>query len=274
MRTTTPTEAPPGTLKAGTRDLRAGLRQWPLWWSLPVEQVKASYRRTYLGMLWMTLTTVAFVAGLSLLFGALMGQDLKTFIPYVAIGFIGFTWMIGLISGGAAAVTGNSSSIQTTPGPLSVYCYQVLTRPTLQFLHDAIVIVLVIIVFQVTVGWSLVVLPLSLALTLVNGVATALWLGPLCARFRDVGQLVDVIVRVLFFFTPVFWMTTDVDREQLIFLAGWNPLTYFLQVFRSPLLGEWPGLDSLVGALLITVVNVVVGYLAFCRTRPRWAYWV
>lgn len=274
MRTTTPTVAPAGTLRAGAADLKAGLRQWPLWWSLPIDRVKASYRRTYLGMLWMTLTTVAFVAGLSILFGVLMGQDLKTFIPYVAIGFIGFTWMIGLISGGAASVTGNASSIQTTPGPASVYALQALTRPTLQFLHDAIVIVLVIIVFQVSVGWSLVVMPAALVLILINGVATAMWLGPLCARFPDVGQLVDVVVRVLFFFTPVFWVTTEVGREQLIFLAGWNPLTYFLQVFRSPLLGEWPGIDSVIGALLITVVNVVFGYRAFCRSRTRWAYWL
>lgn len=274
MSTTTPTEAPAGSQRAGRADLRAGLRLWPLWWSLPIEGVKAGYRRTYLGMWWMTLTTVAFVIGLSLLFGVLMGQDLKTFIPYVAIGYIGFTWMIGLISGGVTAVTGNASSIHTTPGPLSVYCYQVITRPTLQFVHDAIVIVLVIIVFQVRVGWSLVVLPLALILILVNGVATALWLGPICAKFRDVGQLVEVFTRVLFFFTPVFWVTTDVNRAQLVFLAGWNPLTYLLQLFRSPLLGEWPGIDSLVGALVVTVVNLIAGYLTFCRTRPRWAYWV
>ena len=86
--TKVPTEAPKGTVRGGLADLRAGLKQWPIWWTLPVERVKANYRRTYLGMLWMTLTTVVFVAGLSLLFGVLMGQDLKTFIPYVAIGFI------------------------------------------------------------------------------------------------------------------------------------------------------------------------------------------
>jgi ABC-2 type transport system permease protein len=272
--TKVPTEAPKGTVRSGLADLRAGLKQWPIWWTLPVERVKANYRRTYLGMLWMTLTTVVFVAGLSLLFGVLMGQDLKTFIPYVAIGFIGFTWMIGMVTGGAAAVTGNAAYIKTTPGPRSVYCLQVVTGPTLQFLHDAIVIVLVIIVFQVTVGWSLIVLPLALALILINGMATAMWLGPLCAHYRDVGQLVSTVTRVLFFFTPIFWLTTDVTQRQLLAIAGWNPLTYFLQIFRSPLLGEWPGLDSLIGALLWTAANVALALWVFARGRTRWAYWL
>jgi len=272
--TKVPTEAPKGTVRGGLADLRAGLKQWPIWWTLPIERIKASYRRTYLGMLWMTLTTVVFVAGLSLLFGVLMGQDLKTFIPYVAIGFIGFTWMIGLISGGADSVTNNAAWIQTTPGPLSVYSLQSLTRPTFQFLHDCIAIALVIVVFQISLGWSLVVLPLALALILINGVAIGLWLGPLCAHYRDVGQLVDVVTRVLFFFTPVFWVTTEMDREQLVLLAGWNPLTYFLQLFRSPLLGEWPGIDSLIGALSWTVVNVALGLWFFGRNRTRLAYWL
>lgn len=269
-----PTEAPAGSVRGGVSDLRAGIRLWPIWWSLPVEAVKASYRRTYLGMVWMTLTTVAFVAGLSLLFGVLMGQDLKTFIPYVAIGMMGFTWMIGLISGGVNAVNGNSASIRTTPGPLSVYAFQVLTRPTLQFLHDAVVIVLVIIVFQISVGWSLVLLPLALILIVINGVATALWLGPVAAHYPDMGQLVELFLRVLFFFTPVFWIATDVTRSQLVFLAGWNPLTYLLQLFRAPLLGQWPGTAAVVGSLLITAINIVFGLLAFSRTRTRWAYWL
>lgn len=267
-------EAPPGTLRAGLADLRDGIKLWPIWWSLPVERVRASYRRTYLGMVWMTLTTVFFVAALSLLFGVLMGRDLKTFIPYVAIGFIGFTWMIGMITGGAASVTGNAAYIKTTPGPCSVYALQVVTQPTLQFLHDAVVIALVIIVFQVSLGWSLVVVPFALALIIVNCVAVAMWLGPLAAHYRDVGQLVGLITRILFFFTPIFWLTTDVNRQQLALLAGWNPLTYFLQVFRSPLLGEWPGLDSIIGAATFTVLNIGVAAIAFSRSRTRWGYWL
>lgn len=274
MRGSLPVEAPRGSLRSGWSDVRAGIVQWPIWWSLPIERVKANYRRTYLGMIWMTLTTVAFVVGLSLLFGVLMEQDLKTFVPYVAVGFICFTWMTGMLSGGASSVEGNSAFVKTTAGPRSAYALQVVTRPTLQFLHDAVVIAIVLIVFQVPVGGSLILLPVAVVLILINGVATAMWLGPTCARYRDVGQLVDVVIRVLFFFTPVFWVTTDIARAQLILLAGWNPLTYLLQLFRAPLLGEWPGAMSVVGAFAITFANTVVGFIVFSRTRPRWAYWL
>ena len=36
--------------------------------------------------------------------------------------------------------------------------------------------------------------------------AAAFWLGPLIARFRDVDPLLESILRMMAFFTPIFWM--------------------------------------------------------------------
>jgi hypothetical protein len=59
-----------------------------------MQAIRSQYRRTYLGPWWLTVQQIIFVAGLSLLFGTLMGRDLKTFVPYVAVGFIAFNWMM------------------------------------------------------------------------------------------------------------------------------------------------------------------------------------
>ena len=109
----------------------------------------SQYRRTYLGPWWITVQLVIFVAGLSLLFGILLKQDLKTFVPYVTLGFVAFNWMTGMIQGGATSIVSNGASIKTTPGPLSASPSATSPTNTIQFLHDSVVIVLVLIVFQV-----------------------------------------------------------------------------------------------------------------------------
>lgn len=268
------TEAPVGSLKSGFADIGRGLRSTPIWWTLTRQAIRSQYRRTYLGPWWMTIQMIIFVGGLSLLFGILLGQDLKEFVPYVTCGFIGFSWMTGMIQGGATSITGNASAIKTTPGPLSIYALRNFAGNTIQFIHDAIVIVAVIVVFQVTVTSSLLYLPLALFAIALNGIAVSLWLGPLVARYRDVGQIVTSIVRVLFFFTPVFWVASDLSNRQLVLLSGWNPLTYLLELFRTPLLGKDPSTITLIGVAIITVVNVTVGIVHFSRTRDRIAYWV
>jgi ABC-type polysaccharide/polyol phosphate export permease len=267
-------EAPLGTVRGGVADIRAGLAQWHVWWGLSWQAIRAQYRRTYLGPWWITLQTVIFIAGLSFLFGILLGRSMETFVPYVAMGFILFTWMTGMISSGANAFVGNSAALHTTPGPLSVYVLRGFATSTIQFLHDLIVIVAVIIVFQVQLTWSLVLFPLGLVLIIVNGIAVGLWLGPVVARYRDVGQLVGSVVRVLFFVTPIFWVADELSAGQRAVLAGWNPLAYLLDISRSPLLGLTPTTISMIGAGVVTVVNVTVGIVHFSRVRERLAYWV
>jgi ABC-2 type transport system permease protein len=267
-------EAPPGTLAEGIRDIVAGARRWPVWWTLSWQAIRSQYRRTYLGPWWITVQQVIFVAGLSILFGLLLDQDLAAFVPYVTVGFIAFTWMTGMIQGGSTSITGNAAAIKTTPGPLSVFALRNFAGNTIQFLHDGIAIIVVLIAFQVHLTWSLVLLPIALVLVAVNGIAVGLWLGPLVARYRDVGQIVASILRVLFFFTPIFWVSTDLSKSQLAWLAGWNPLAYLLEFVRAPLLGQTPTTAIVIGTLIVTSANTLVGVVHFSRTRDRLAYWL
>jgi ABC-2 type transport system permease protein len=267
-------EAPPGSIADGMADIRAGLKRWPVWWTLTWYTIRSQYRRTYLGPWWMTIQMIIFVAGLSLLFGILLDQDLKTFVPYVTLGFVGFNWMTGMIQSGSTSIVSNGAAIKTTPGPLSTYSLRVFANQTIQFGHDALVVVLVLIVFQVPQSAALILVPVSLALICVNGVAVSLWLGPLVARYRDVGQIVTAIVRVLFFFTPIFWVTSDLSKTQVAALAGWNPLAYLLDFFRSPLLGQWPTTAVVIGSCAFTLANVLIGLIHFSHTRDRLAYWL
>jgi len=268
------TEAPAGSLSSGVKDIRAGLKRWPIWWTLTWFSIKSQYRRTYLGPWWITVQQIIFVAGLSLLFGILLNQDLKTFVPYVAIGFISFSWMTGMISGGATCVTGNGAAIKTTPGPVSIYALKNFANNTIQFAHDSIVIVAVIIIFQVPITWSIVLVPIALILIAINGIAIGLWLGPLVARYRDVGQIVNSIVRVLFFLTPIFWVASDLSSSQRAALAGWNPLAYFLDFLRAPLLGQTPTTAVIIGSFAFTAANITIAIVHFSRTRDRLAYWL
>jgi len=267
-------EAPAGSLRDGIADLRDGLSRRQVWWGLSWQAIRSQYRRTYLGPWWLTVQQVIFVAGLSLLFGILMHQDLKTFVPYVTIGFIVFTWMTTMLSGGATCIVQNTPSIKTATGPLSTYALNNFASATIQFAHNAVMIVFVVVVFQGYVDWTVVIVPLAFAVVAVNGIAIGLWLGPVVARYRDVGPIVVSLTSVLFFFTPIFWRTSDLTNAQIAALAGWNPFAYLLEFFRAPLLGAWPRGVVWIGVAIITVVNLFVAIVHFSRTRDRLAYWL
>jgi ABC-type polysaccharide/polyol phosphate export permease len=179
-----------------------------------------------------------------------------------------------MLSDGAMCIVLNSPSIKTSTGPLSSYPLSTFANATIQFAHNCVVIVFVVVVFQGYIAWTIVVVPLALAVMCVNGIAVGMWLGPVVARYRDVGPIISSIVSVLFFFTPIFWVPGQLTAAQVAGLAGWNPFAYLLEFLRAPILGEWPREIVWIGVAIITVLNVAAGLVHFGRTRDRLAYWL
>ena len=95
-----PVEAPArDQWRAAFADLAATWNDRRIWLLAAVIAVGNQYRRTILGPWWLTLTTVMFVFGLSILRLGISGGDLRDAVPYVGIGFIVFF----LISGGVTS---------------------------------------------------------------------------------------------------------------------------------------------------------------------------
>src|SRR5712691_2928968 len=76
-------------------DLVGGLMRWELWGTLGWHDIRQRYRRSSLGPVWLTISMGGMVGSLGLLYGGLLGQPIRDYLPYLASGFI--VW--GLISG-------------------------------------------------------------------------------------------------------------------------------------------------------------------------------
>ena len=77
------------------------------------------------------------------------------------------------------------------------------------------------------------------ALTLLAASFVVAILGGLAARFRDVTVALGSLMQVSFFVTPVLWVP-DQLTERAQWVVRLNPLALFLDLTRSPLMGEVP----------------------------------
>lgn len=104
--------------------------------------------------------------------------------------------------------------------------------------HNAVVYVGIAVLFGIYAGAAgLLVVP-ALILAIANAMWVGLLLGTLCTRFRDIPQIVQSLMRVAFFVTPVIWIPAQLGTRE--HLALWNPFTYFVELIRAPLLGQVP----------------------------------
>lgn len=252
----------------------------PQVWALgALRIVTNAYKKTILGPWWITISMCFFVFGLSYLRIALggSGKSFSDAVAFVGTGFIAFSFVNGAISTAAGSFSSSQGVHATSALPISTSIFRTVTANTLDFAHEALVVVLLIAAFGVRPGWLwLEVIP-AIATVMLFHFGLLLWLGPLVCRFRDVGPIVAMVQRIAIFLSPIFWSIEQVQASERLNLAKWNPYTYFISAFRDPLLGITHELSHLPSPLLISallsLLNLLIGLVVFGYSYPRLTYW-
>jgi ABC-2 type transport system permease protein len=266
------------TWRKAVDDLVGGWRQRQLWAHLGWQDIRQRYRRSVLGPIWITISMAVTAVALGVLYAGLFGNDLAVQLPYILVGFIVWAFISGCISEGSEVFIANEGLIKQLPAPLSVHVYRLTWRQVLFFAHNLIVYAVMLVVFPQSLGWaSLTALP-AFVLLAVNGAWVALLLGIVTTRFRDLAPIIQSLVQLLFFLTPIVWIYDDLLKNAAVAerarLVEFNPLLHFIEIIRQPMLGQEQHLRHWVVVLVITVVGWAVTMVALRRYRSRVAYWV
>lgn len=86
-------------------------------------------------------------------------------------------------------------------------------------------------------------------------------------------MIMQNLLIIAFYFTPIMWKTEQVPAAMLHYI-NYNPLVYYFNIIRPPLLGVMPDAHSISVALTITVILFLLAMLLLNRTRRRIAYWL
>ena len=265
---------PPASSTCGKAllDVVQGARAVHLWGALGWQDIRQRYRRSKLGPFWLTISMGVLVAALGVLYAGLFDVEVAAYLPYIAIGFVVWGLISGLITDGCAAFINAESIVKQVNLPLSVHVYRVVWRTVIIFGHNAVIFVVVALLFSIRPGWAGLLAFPGLALLCLNGVWVTLLLGLVSARYRDVPQIVASFVQVTFFLTPIIWQPELLPGRALVLHL--NPFYHFVDLVRGPALGRAPEMLSWLAAAGITVVGWLATLLLYCRYRRRIAYWL
>ncbi len=279
-------------------DLREGFGMRQLWAHLGWQDIKQRYRRSVIGPLWITISMGVTAVGLGVLYSVLFGQPIRTFLPYVVVGFIVWNFINGCLVEGMDTFIVNEGMIKQMPAPLSVYVLRTVWRQILLLAHNLIIYVIVLAVFFTSldkpyrigtdltstlhpgVSWNILLLIPAFVLICVNGTWVALLFGIISTRFRDIPQVVNSVIQLVFYLTPIIWSPDtflngknhSMDWAQFVFQL--NPLYHFVQVMRGPMIGEQVSPVSWLVVGGITIVGWAVALVAMRNYRARVSYWV
>jgi ABC-type polysaccharide/polyol phosphate export permease len=254
------------------RDLIDGVRAYRVWTTLAQMDIKQRYRRSVLGPFWITITMVIFIAAIGPLYGRLMGIDSDEFIPYLAMGIITWGFVSGLILEGATAFVGAENLVRSVKLPYTVHVLRMLHRNLIMLAHNLLAFVPFMLYLGIRPHWSWLVAIPGVALILLAALPAAFLLGTLCARYRDMQQIIASLVQLSFFLTPIFWKPTLLKGHA--YVADFNPFYLLLQSVRGPIVDGIPSVGVYLKIAVIIVFMYAVAAPIFVSYRRRLAFWV
>lgn len=242
-------------------------------WSLMANQdIAMRYRRSIIGPFWISIAMAVTVFSIGLLFSQVQKQPFEEFLTFFGCSMLAWTLILAFFTEGSGIVPESEGHLRNVKLPIPMLSAKMVYRNLIIFGHNALVVGLMLALFGVAIKPIAVISLLALLVYIPLGLFIGIALAPICARFRDLAQVIGSIMQVMFFLTPIFWIPgTNMDRNIVL---DANPFYHLLEIFRRPLLGSLPtdlnwivSLGCLAGAAISAVI-------VLATTRKRIYLWL
>lgn len=249
-------------------------RRYSLVGMLGWQDVHQRYRRSALGPFWLTISMGVMIASIGVVFGQIFNSPMKEFLPFLAVGMIFWGFISSVITEGCTGFIAAEEIIKQLSIPLFVHILRVLWRNFLILAHNIVIFPLVLLAVGKPLGWIAFISIPGLLLVVVNLTWIALILGVLCARYRDLPQIVGSILQILFYLTPIVWMPNLLPERSGLYILDSNPVYHLLEIIRSPLLGQLPTTTNWEVSLALALLGWFLAIAVYGRFKRRIAYWL
>ncbi|MBC2601077.1 ABC transporter permease [Puniceicoccus vermicola] len=240
-------------------------------WALFVRDIKAQYRQSFFGYLWIIAPAVATSAAWFFLNSQGIVRVEETKMPYAIFVLVGqVLW--GAFSTSLLMPLSAFQACRPVVMKLKVAPEAFLIASLGKIFFDLFVrvlfLILILLIFGIGFSWgSLIFLPILLALCWL-GMAIGLFFVPVGSLFQDIGQALTMLVPFAMFLTPVVYPAPEEGFAGA--LMTWNPVAPFVEAGRDWLIFGQAGYSELIIGLFISSIFLsIAGFLVLRVVRPR-----
>jgi lipopolysaccharide transport system permease protein len=252
-------------------DIFESVLKWRVWHLLAWQDIKQRYRRSTFGPFWLTLSMGTQIVTMGVVVSLLFKQPFNRALPYVALGFIFWNMIAGIINEGAMSFVTSGTWIMQIKMPLCVYVLQRMWSNVIAMGHNFVIFIVLMVIYEIYTPTLLLFL-VTLPLVLISLAWAPLLLAVSSTRFRDLPAIVNNSFSLLFWLTPIVYQPEQLGENEMI--VEFNPLTHMLALLRDPLLGQVPSKGNLLAVVATGIVGWAITFPLYARYRGRIAYWL
>ena len=232
-------------------------------------ELVGKYKDSALGLVWSLVRPLTQLLIYYLVLGQFLGaaRNINNFAVFIFAGLTIYGLFSEMLISMTSSVVANAGLIKKVDVPREIFPIAAVGASLFNFsIQMIILLVAALVVGTIVIGWNLLLGLGALVLIVVWGVALGLFLAAANVYMRDIQFLVDVIVMLLMWFSPVVYSWTFVrdtfgaaglDWLTQIYLS--NPLTVAVIGFQEAFWAIPSGGDLLPGLWVRMLVCIGVG---------------
>lgn len=240
-------------------------------------ELTGRFAGTSLGVLWTVLLPLMQAVLYTLVFSVIMrarpgGEYQKIpFAVWLLAGLMPWSLFAESLSTAARSITGNAYMVKKTMFDKRVLPLSCVLSAAITHGVSLVVLLVIMLAFGVTPHWGILLTPLFAALLAVFALGWAYILAALNVFFRDVDQILGVVLQLAFFATPIVY-PEEFLPEGLRFLALANPMHHIVTFYRQAIfLGAAPDPAWLLAVAAGVALFCWLGDALFRSLAPEFA---
>lgn len=235
-------------------------------WVLSARDLRVRYATSWLGYLWSVLDplvmSLIYWFVFTQIFHRTVGSD--PYIIFLLAALLPWVWFNACVSDFTHAFQRDAKLVRSTAIPRVIWIGRIVLSKGFEFLFALPVLVLFVVFSGAEVTWGVLWFPVAIILQTALLTGLGLILAPLCVLFDDLERTTRLILRALFYATPIIYSADDLPA-----VAAWlplvNPLDGILTLYRVAFFPELWNTSAVIASVVWTVVLLVVGVLVFRR---------
>ena len=240
--------------------------QWEyreLFWRMTLRDLQLRYKQSVMGFGWAVFMPLVNTAIFSVIFMRVAPIEVGVPYPvYAFCGLVAWNFFASALRFSVVSLTTNTSLVTKLYFPREVFPFSAVAIALVDCAVACLALAAIMAYYGVVPGWSILLLPVVVAVQVLFTAAIALVLAMGNLFYRDVKYLFEIVISVAMFASSVVY---PIDRVggTLGTVMALNPMTHLIDAFRAVVVqGTTPGAGFAITAVL-TVVAFLAAWLVF-----------
>lgn len=193
------------------------------------------------------------------------GVGESPYIVFLLSAMLPWVWLNGAVSDATRAFLRDMKLVRSVALPHWIWVGRIVCSKGIEFLLSLPVLIAFAVFSGASVGPGLLWFPVATIMMGALILGVGLIIAPLVVFFRDLERAVKLVLRLLFYASPIIYGAADLP-EFAQPLAWLNPLSGIFALFRAGFFPDQLDAGLVLSSAAITVVTLGVGIIVFRRT--------